>query len=107
MSNAVEKITQFQGCFICLWPNYIKRKEFTTRGSVGARRGFAVIAELHPTAHESHGRKQRFAISFKLKLGYINCWPSNVVLKYSTDRGDCLLGTKRGGGQFFPVLNSG
>ena len=76
---------------------YVTKKN-TTRGSVGACRGFAVIAELHPTAHESHGRKQRSSISVKLILGYINCRPSNTVLKYSKDRGDCLLGTKRGGG---------
>ena len=50
----------------------------------------------YPTAHERHGREQRSAIALKLIFGYLNCRPSNIVVKYSTEGGDSLLGTKGG-----------
>ena len=43
------------------------------------------ISGLHPTAHERHGREQRSAIALKLIFGYLNCRPSNIVVKYSTE----------------------
>ena len=64
-----------------------------------ARRGFAAITDprLHPTAHERHGHEQQSAIALKLLFGYLNCRPSNIVVKYSTEGGgDSLLGTKGG-----------
>ena len=56
------------------------------------------ISGLHPTACERHGREQRSAIALKLIFGYLDCRPSNIVVKYSTQGGDSLLGTKGGGG---------
>ena len=44
-----------------------------------------VICGLHPTAHERHGHEQRSAIALKLLFGYLNCRPSNIVVKYSTE----------------------
>ena len=77
--------------------------EYPTGGSVGAlcaRRGFAAITDpgLHPTAHERHGHEQQSAIALKLLFGYLNCRPSNIVVKYSTEGGGggSLLGTKGG-----------
>ena len=43
------------------------------------------ISELPLTAHERHGREQRSAIALKLIFGYLNCRPSNIVIKYSTE----------------------
>ena len=43
-----------------------------------------VISGLHPTARERHGREQRSAIAPKLIFGYLNCRPTNIVVKYST-----------------------
>ena len=43
------------------------------------------ISGLLPTAHERHGHEQRSAIVLKLIFGYINCRPSNIVVKYSTE----------------------
>ena len=55
------------------------------------------ISGLHPTAHERHGHEQRSAIALKLLFGYLDCRPSNIVVKYSTEGGgDSLLGTKGG-----------
>ena len=57
------------------------------------------ISGLHPTARERHGREQQSAIALKLIFGYLNCWPGNIVVKYSTEGdGDSLLSTKEGGG---------
>ena len=42
------------------------------------------ISGLHPTARERHGREQRSAIALKLIFGYLNCRPTNIVVKYST-----------------------
>ena len=42
------------------------------------------ISVLYPTAHERHGHEQRSAIALKLLFGYLNCRPSNIVVKYST-----------------------
>ena len=57
------------------------------------------ISGLNPTAHERRGREQRSAIALKLLFSYLNCRPSNTVVKYSTEGGgNSLLGTK--GGQF-------
>ena len=35
-------------------------------------------------ARERHGREQRSAIALKLIFGYLNCRPTNIVIKYST-----------------------
>ena len=43
------------------------------------------ISGLHPTAHEKHCHEQRSAIALKLLFGYLNCRPSNIVVKYSTE----------------------
>ena len=43
------------------------------------------ISGLHPTAHERHGHEQRPAIALKLSFDYINCRPSNIVVKFSTE----------------------
>ena len=42
-----------------------------------------VISGLHSTAHERHGHEQRSAIALKLLFGYLNCTPTNIVVKYS------------------------
>ena len=55
------------------------------------------ISGLDPTVHEKHGCEQRSTIALKLIFGYLNCKPTNNVVKYSTEGGgDCLLGTKKG-----------
>ena len=64
----------------------------------GRRARFAAISALHPMAHEKNGREQRSAIAPKLIFGLLNCKPSNIVVKYSTEGGNSLLGTKEGGG---------
>ena len=51
---------------------------------VGGRASHA-ISGLHLTAHERHGHEQRSAIALKLLFGYLNCRPSNIVVKYSTE----------------------
>ena len=43
------------------------------------------LPDYNPTAHERHGGWQLSAIALKLILGYPNCGPSNVVVKYSTE----------------------
>ena len=48
------------------------------------------ISGLHPTARERHGREQRSAIALKLIFGYLNCRPTNIVVKYST-KGEAIL----------------
>ena len=48
------------------------------------------ISELHPTVRERHGREQRSAIALKLLFGYLNCRPTNIVVKYSTE-GEAFL----------------
>ena len=53
-------------------------------GALRARRGFAAISGLHPTARERHDREQRSAIALKLTFGYLNCRATNIVVKYST-----------------------
>ena len=40
------------------------------------------ISGLHPIEHERHGREQWSAIALKLIFGYLNCMPSNIVVKY-------------------------
>ena len=52
------------------------------------------ISGFRPTARERHGCEQRSTIAPKLIFGYLNCRTSNIVLKYSTEGGDYLLGTK-------------
>ena len=42
------------------------------------------VSGLHPTARERHGREQRSANAPKLIFGYVNCRPTNIVVKYST-----------------------
>ena len=41
------------------------------------------ISGLHPTVRERHGREKRSAIALKLIFGYLNCRPTNIVVKYS------------------------
>ena len=48
------------------------------------------ISGLHPIVRERHGREQRFAIALKLFFGYLNCRPTNIVVKYSTE-GEAIL----------------
>ena len=48
------------------------------------------ISGLHPTVRERHGREQRSAIALKLLFGYLNCRPTNIVVKYSTE-GEAIL----------------
>ena len=48
------------------------------------------ISGLHPTMRERHGREQRSAIALKLLFGYLNCRPTNIVVKYSTE-GEAIL----------------
>ena len=42
------------------------------------------VSGLNPTARERYGREQRSAIAPKLIFGYLNCRPTNIVVKYST-----------------------
>ena len=68
------------------------RKEFPTGGVAGrasrlCRNNRSAISGLYPTAHERHGREQRSAAALKLLFGYLNCRPSNIVVKYSTEGG--------------------
>ena len=56
------------------------------------------ISGLHPIAHERHCREQRSAIALKLIFGYLNCRPSNIVVKYTREGGNSLLSTKGGWG---------
>ena len=56
------------------------------------------ISRLHPTAHERHRREQRSAIALKLIFGYLNCRPSNIMVKYSTEGEAILYWVPRGGG---------
>ena len=53
---------------------------------VGGRANRPAISGLHPTAHETHGHAQRSATALKLIFGYPKCRPSNIVVKYSTER---------------------
>ena len=55
-----------------------------SRASRLRRNNRPAISGLHPTAHERHGREQRSAIALKLIFGYLNCRPTNIVVKYST-----------------------
>ena len=48
------------------------------------------ISGLHPTVREGHGREQRSTIALKLIFGYLNCRPSNIMVKYST-KGAAIL----------------
>ena len=48
------------------------------------------ISGLHPTVRERHGREQRSAIALKPFFGYLNCRPTNNVVKYSTE-GEAIL----------------
>ena len=48
------------------------------------------ISGLHPTVRERHGREQRSAIALKPFFGYLNCRPTNIVVKYSTEGGAIL-----------------
>ena len=48
------------------------------------------ISGLHPTVRERHGREQRSAIALKPFFGYLNCRPTNIVVKYSTE-GEAIL----------------
>ena len=41
------------------------------------------ISGLHPTARERHGREERSAIALEVIFGYLNCRPTNIVVKYS------------------------
>ena len=56
------------------------------------------VSGLHPTAHERHGREQRSAIALKLLFCYLNCRPSNIVVKYSTEGVAILYWELKGGG---------
>ena len=56
------------------------------------------ISGLNPTAHEKHGHEQRSAIALKLLFGYLNCRPSNIVVKYSTEGGGGRFSTRYQGG---------
>ena len=42
------------------------------------------VSGLNPTERERHGREQWSAIAPKLIFGYLNCRPTNIVVKYST-----------------------
>ena len=48
------------------------------------------ISGFHPTMRERYGREQRSAIALKLLFGYLNCRPTNIVVKYSTE-GEAIL----------------
>ena len=48
------------------------------------------ISGLHPTVRERHGREQRSSIVLKPFFGYLNCRPTNIVVKYSTE-GEAIL----------------
>ena len=48
------------------------------------------ISGLHPTVRERHGREQRSAIALEPFFGYLNCRPTNIVVKYSTE-GEAIL----------------
>ena len=62
-------------------PEY-KAKRISDRRVGGlARDNRPVISGLHPTAHERHGHEQWSAIVLKLIFGYLNCRPSNIVVK--------------------------
>ena len=58
----------------------------TSRTGIQSEKNFRpAISRLHPTAHERHGHEQRSAVALKLLFGYLNCRPSNIVVKYSTE----------------------
>ena len=52
-----------------------------SRASLLRRDNRPAISGLHPTVRERHGREQRSAIALKLLFGYLNCRPSNIVVK--------------------------
>ena len=80
-------------------PEYKAKRISDWRLRGPGRNNWPAISGLHPTAHKRHGHEQRSAVALKLLFGYLNCRPSNIVVKYSTERvGDSLLGTKGGGG---------
>ena len=54
-------------------------------GGRASRDNRRAISGFHHTARERHGREQRSAIALKLIFGYLNCRPSNIVAKYSTE----------------------
>ena len=56
-----------------------------SRASQLRRDNRPAISGLHPTGRERHGREQRSAIALKLIFGYLNCTPTNIVVKYSTN----------------------
>ena len=56
----------------------------SSRASRLRRDNRLAISRLHPTARERHGREQRSAIAPKLIFGYLNCMPTNIVVRYST-----------------------
>ena len=56
------------------------------------------ISGFHPTARERHGREQRSAIALKLIFGYLNCRPTNIVVKYSIKGVAILYQVPKGGG---------
>ena len=60
---------------------------FDRRASLLPRDNQPAISGLHPTAHERRGGEQRSAIALKLIFGYLNCRPSNIAVKYRTERG--------------------
>ena len=64
----------------------------------GRRVRSAAISALHPMAHERNGREQRSAIAPKLIFGLLNCKPSNIVVKYSTEGGRFSTRYRGGGG---------
>ena len=55
-----------------------------SRASWLSRDNRPAISGLHPTARERHGREQRSAIALKLIFGYLNCRPTNIVVKYNS-----------------------
>ena len=55
-----------------------------SRASRLSRDNRPAISELHPTAHERHGCEQRSAIELELIIGYLNCRPGSIVVKYNT-----------------------
>ena len=59
-------------------------------GRASRRDNRPAISGSHPTVRERHGREQRSAIALKPFFGYLNCRPTNIVVKYSTE-GEAIL----------------
>ena len=55
-----------------------------SRASLLRRDNRSGVSGSQPTARERHGREQRSAIALRLIFGYLNCKPTNIVVKYST-----------------------